>query len=138
MPLVEECGLAAVIFELPAHFSVESPARKAFGECHPGRPLPQASFFDASCLDVIIPGVFRVAVDNVSAWLDLKISSGVFNVWRVMDFGRRPAGPDKPKAQMFEDGPDNRRVLNAADEPHFPLTLRADQRICLVYFLDQS
>jgi len=30
MPLVEECGLAAVIFELPAHFSVESPVRKAF------------------------------------------------------------------------------------------------------------
>ena len=30
MPLVEECGLAAVIFELPAHFSVKSPVKKAF------------------------------------------------------------------------------------------------------------
>lgn len=54
-----------------------------------------------------------------------------------MDFGRRP-GPDKPKAQMFEDCADNRRVLNAADDPHFPLTLWADQGICLVYLLDQS
>jgi hypothetical protein len=103
-----------------------------------GQTTPARLFFyDASCLDVIIPGVFRVAVDNVSVWLDLKISSGVFDVWRVMDFGRR-SGPDKPKAQTFEDGADNRRVLNAADDPHFPLTLWADHRICLIYLLDQS
>jgi hypothetical protein len=30
IPLGEECGLATVIFKLPAHFSVESPVRKAF------------------------------------------------------------------------------------------------------------
>jgi len=64
-------------------------------------------------------------------WLDLKISSGVFDVWRVMDFGRR-SGPDKPKAQMFEDGADDRRVLDAADDPHGAVTLRTDQGIYLV------
>jgi hypothetical protein len=30
MPFCEECGLATVIFEQPAHFSDEPPARKAF------------------------------------------------------------------------------------------------------------
>ena len=55
---------------------------------------------------------------------------------RIMDFRRRP-GPDEPDAQMFEDVPDHRRVFDAADDPHGPLTLRTDQRIDLVYFLNK-
>ena len=94
--------MAAVIFEQPAHFSVESPIGKAFLSTIqadlPGTPL----FYNASCLDVIIPGVFRVAVDHAGVRLDLKISSGVFDIWRAMCFGWRP-GPDKPKGQMFKD-----------------------------------
>ena len=59
----------------------------------PDKSLQHALFFKCvvtSGLDVIIPRIFGVAVNNVSVWLDLKISSGVFDVWRVMDFGRRP------------------------------------------------
>jgi len=56
---------------------------------------------------------------------------------RVMDFWRRP-GPDEPEAQVIEDSPDHRRVFDAADDPHGALTLRTDQGICFVYFLNQS
>ncbi len=55
-----------------------------------------------------------------------------------MDGAADRPGPDKPKVQMFEDGPDNRSVLNVSDDPHFSMKLWADQRIDLVYFLDQS
>ena len=55
---------------------------------------------------------------------------------RVMDFRRRP-GPDEPDAQMIEDGPDHRRVFDAADDPHGALALRTDQGICFVYLLYQ-
>ena len=95
-----------------------------------GRPFPHASFYDVSCLDVLIPGVLRVAVDHVSVRWDVKIDRGGFAVGRVMDFRGRP-GPDKPKAQMFEDIPDDRRILDGTDDPHGPLTL-TDQRIDLV------
>ena len=40
---------------------------------------------------------------------------------RVMDFRRRP-GSDQPDAQMIEDGPDHRRVFDAADDPHVKLS----------------
>ena len=56
----EQRGLEAVIFELSARFSVESSVSLGIFECHPGKPLLHASFYDASCLDLIIPGVFRV------------------------------------------------------------------------------
>jgi hypothetical protein len=47
---------------------------------------------------------------------------------------------------MLEDGPDHRRVFDAADDPHGALTLRTDQRIDLPvlrrdrpsYFLNKS
>ena len=39
---------------------------------------------------------------------------------------------------MFENGPDDRRVLDAADDPHGALTFRTDQRIDFVYLLNQS
>ena len=41
---------------------------------------------------------------------------------RVMDFRRRP-GPDEPDAKMLENGPDHRRVFDAADDPHVSLAL---------------
>ena len=37
-------------------------------------------------VDVFIPCVFGVAVDNISVCLKLEIGSGVFPDWRVMDF----------------------------------------------------
>ena len=39
---------------------------------------------------------------------------------------------------MFENGADDRRVLDAADDPHGALTLRTDQGIDFVDFLNQS
>jgi len=36
---------------------------------------------------------------------------------------------------MFENGPDHRRVFNKTDDPHRPLTFRADQGIYFVYLL---
>lgn len=56
---------------------------------------------------------------------------------RVMDFGRRP-GAGEPQSQVFEDGADDGRVLDAADDTHGPLTFRADQGIDLVNLPDQS
>ena len=41
------------------------------------------------------------------------------------------------KAKMFEDIPDDRWVFDAADDPHDPLTFRANQRIDLIYFLNK-
>jgi hypothetical protein len=54
-----------------------------------------------------------------------------------MDFRWRP-GPDKPDAQVIEDGPDDRRVFDAADDPHDSLTFRTDQGIDLVDLLYQT
>jgi hypothetical protein len=45
-----------------------------------------------------------------------------------MDFRRRPE-PDEPDVQVIEDGPDHRRIFDAADDPHGALTFRAYQRI---------
>ena len=39
---------------------------------------------------------------------------------------------------MFEDFPDHRRILNAADDPHRSVTFRADQGIYFVYLLNQT
>ena len=39
---------------------------------------------------------------------------------------------------MLEDGPDHRRVFDAADDPHGALALRTDQGICFVYLLYQT
>ena len=39
---------------------------------------------------------------------------------------------------MIEDIPDHRGVFNKADDPHRPLTFRADKGIYLVYLLNQS
>ena len=39
---------------------------------------------------------------------------------------------------MNEDVPDHRRILNTADNPHGPVTSRADQGIYFVYLLNQS
>ena len=38
---------------------------------------------------------------------------------------------------MIEDIPDHRLVLDETDDPHGPLTFRADQGICFVYLLNQ-
>ncbi len=54
-----------------------------------------------------------------------------------MDFRRRP-GPDEPDAQVIEDGPDHRRVFDAADDPHGALALRTDQGIDFVDLLYQT
>jgi hypothetical protein len=56
---------------------------------------------------------------------------------RVMDFRRRP-GPDELDAKMLEDGPDHRRVFDAADDPHGTLALRTDQGIDFVDLLYQT
>jgi hypothetical protein len=107
MRLGRECGLAAVIVEQPAHFSVEflvmnEDPRDVIGDGWGSLP---------AC-----------AVDR-----------------RVMDFGRWPE-PDKPQPQVFEDGPDDGRngILDAADDPHGAPASRADQRIDLVYLLNQA
>ncbi len=39
---------------------------------------------------------------------------------------------------MSEDIPDHRLILNKTDDPHRPLTFRADQGIYFVYLLNQS
>ena len=38
---------------------------------------------------------------------------------------------------MIEDVSDHRRILDEADDPHGPLTFRADQGIYFVYLLNQ-
>lgn len=101
----------------------------------------------ALCLDVILPGVFRVPIEVLVIDGELRniihdalgnlIARFVHTDRRVMDFWRR-SGSDQPNAQMFEDGPDNRRIFDAADDPHGALTFRADQRIDLVDFLYQT
>ena len=53
-----------------------------------------------------------------------------------MSFRRRSC-PCQPKSQMIEDIPDHRLILNKTDNPHRPLTFRADQGIDLVDFLNQ-
>jgi hypothetical protein len=55
---------------------------------------------------------------------------------RIMDFRRRH-GHDEPDAQVIEDGPDHRRVFDAADDPHGVLALRTDQGIDFAYFLNE-
>jgi hypothetical protein len=44
--------------------------------------------------------------------LDLEISNSVFDVWRIMDFRRRP-GSDQPETQMFENVSDHRHAFDA-------------------------
>jgi hypothetical protein len=56
---------------------------------------------------------------------------------RVMDFRRRP-GPDEPDAHVIEDGPDDRRVFDAADDPHVSPAFRANQWIDLIDFLNKA
>ena len=85
---------------------------------------------------MFIPGVIGVAVEGISVFLEMEIDSGVFSDWRVMDFRRRP-GPNEPDAQVIEDGPDHRRVFDAAADPHGALTLRTDQGIDFVDLLYQ-
>jgi len=58
-------------------------------------------------------------------------------VWRVMDFGWR-SGSGEPQPQVFEDGPDDRRVLDAADDAHCALALRADEGIYFIDLLNQT
>ena len=54
-----------------------------------------------------------------------------------MDFRRRP-GLNEPDSQVSEDGPDHRRVFDAADDPHGALALRTDQGIDFVDLLYQA
>ena len=54
----------------------------------------------------------------------------------VLCIRRRP-GPDEPDAQVIEDGPDHRRVFDAAADPHGALALRTDQGIDFVDLLYQ-
>ena len=87
----------------------------------------------ALCLDVVLPGVFRVPIKPAIAVIDGKLRNFIHDVWgsrsacavhaerRVMDFRWR-SGSDQPNAQMFEDGPDNRRIFDAADDPYGALT----------------
>jgi alkylation response protein AidB-like acyl-CoA dehydrogenase len=60
--------LASVIFELPARFSDEPPVRKAFLSTIQADLPGTTLFYNASSLDVIVPGVLRVAVDKVSVF----------------------------------------------------------------------
>ena len=39
---------------------------------------------------------------------------------------------------MFENGADDRRVLDAADDPHGSLAVWTNQRVNFIYFLNQS
>ncbi|MBN2568150.1 MAG: hypothetical protein JXB42_01840 [Deltaproteobacteria bacterium] len=76
-----------------------------------GKPLRRSSFLDASCLDVMIPGVLRVPIEVIVTNEDLR--DVIRDAWgsrpvvrkdrRVMDSGRR-FGPGEPEAQVFEEG----------------------------------
>ena len=126
-------------YDKSAHLVVVSSENwMVFTEFRQTSPARLILFFkNALWLYVFIPGVFRVAVDNIRVRLDLEIASGVFQDWRVMYFRWRP-WPDLPESQMFEYSPDHLAVIYRTDDPHFPLTLWADQRINLVYLLNQS
>ena len=103
--------------------------------------------FKALCLNIFVPGIFRVQIEAivldgelrniVHVALENLLACFVYADRRVMDFRRRP-GPDQPNAQMFEDVPNDRRVFNAADDPHGTLALRADQGICLIDLLNKT
>jgi hypothetical protein len=87
MRLGRAYGFAAVFIEQPAHFSVESPVGKSFPafagtsfERYSARPLRHAFLFDASCLDVLIPGIAEVAIKiivihfGLKGWMPMKIA----------------------------------------------------------------
>jgi len=102
-------------------------------------------------MNIGIPRVFGVAVDRISVCLKLKIASGAFmgtpfdgltaGIMAGTPCGKvSPGGVSfwrrscsyQPKSQMIEDIPDHRRGLDEADDPHGPLTFRADQGIYFV------
>jgi hypothetical protein len=107
---------------------VESPVKRVFVSTIQAGLSCAPLFHDAICLDVFIPGIFRVPIEVIV--IDGELTTDVIHdVWgsrpafavrtdsRVMDFRRRP-GPDEPDAQVIEDGPDHRRIYDAADDPH--------------------
>lgn len=44
---------------------IGNPLENARFRLNPDRPLLRASFFDASCLHVVVPGVLRVSVEMI-------------------------------------------------------------------------
>lgn len=110
-----------------------------------GRPLLRISFHDASCLDVFVIGVFRIRIEVIV--IEGELTTVVINdvcggrpacpEGRIMDFRRR-LGPDEPNAHIFEDVPDDQRILDGTDDPHGPLKFRTNQRIDLVNLLYQT
>jgi|SRR3990172_10091949 len=98
---------------------------------HSDKPILPSQILKALCLDVVLPEVFRVPIKVIV--IDGKLRNFIHDVWggrsacavhadrRVMDFRWR-SGSDQPNAQMFEDGPDNRRIFDADDDPHGTLT----------------
>jgi len=101
------CGSAAILLAPSALLLGDLPVRKASppprGQAvkrFSDRPLPHASFADASCFDVIVPGVLRVPIDVIVMNGDLRdvIGDGwgsrpacaVHADRRGMEFGRRP------------------------------------------------
>ena len=78
-------------------------------------------------VDVIIPRVFRIGVTvGLRMWsMSEIIRRGVCDVWRIMDFGRRPLS-DQPETQMRENFPDDLRIFDEADDAHGAFTFRTD------------
>jgi len=66
------CGSVEVLFKQSAHHWGESHAKKAFLSSNradiSGTPL----YYDASCLDVIVPGVLRIPVEVIAMNVDLR------------------------------------------------------------------
>ena len=135
----ENCGedmsgrLLSLDFLQSALFLIVFPVAMAvFGIIRTNLYCP-SQILRALCLDVVLPGVFRVPIKPAIVLIDGKLRNFIHGVWgsrsacavhadrRVMDF-RRWSGSDQPNAQMFEDGPDNRRIFDAADDPHSALT----------------
>lgn len=82
-------------------------------------PLLHTSFHDALCMDVFATGVLAVRIEMiVTDWAITTLAihdvhggpPAYANRW-VMDFRRWP-GPDEPNAQLFEDIPDDRWILD--------------------------
>ena len=85
--------------------------RPEFRQTYPPRPVSVS--VRTSGLNVIIPRVFGVGVGaGLRMWsMSGIISSGVFDVWRIMDFGRR-SWPDRPKTRMRENITDDLLIFD--------------------------
>jgi hypothetical protein len=149
IPLGKECGSVAALLRRRGLIFINL---LTFWSSHPASGLLSAQYrhtsptrrfskmrydwmYSPMCI-VNIKLRFRIAVDSISVCLKLIVIGvqGVMFPWRDVGLWRRSCFY-QPKAQMIADIPDHLRVFNKADDPHRPLTFRADKGIYLVYLL---